>query len=120
MYDVFRRLPAGESREQMLHWVVVCLPNFAQATPQPLAQWLLSCVLLASVRSAPLESLLLDLLAQRDTHVHAEVLTMAVLAFMADDDLLDDDRTALLALLHTHSDTQPAFRDALLLLSEDE
>jgi hypothetical protein len=99
MYDVFRQLPSGEQRAQMLHWIVVCLPNFAQVEPPALSRWMIACVLLASTTRAAHAQLLVSLLASRATRVADEVLTVAALAFAADADLKPADRIAFIAAL---------------------
>jgi hypothetical protein len=104
-------------------WVFVCeqcTHCTRQAIPQELAQWLLTCVLLSTTRAAALEALLLDLLATREPLASADVLCIAALAFVADDDLGDDDRSALLELFRVHAARFPAFQTALQLLADDE
>eukprot|EP01108_Squamamoeba_japonica_P006772 TRINITY_DN5548_c0_g2_i1.p2 TRINITY_DN5548_c0_g2~~TRINITY_DN5548_c0_g2_i1.p2 ORF type:complete len:143 (-),score=48.46 TRINITY_DN5548_c0_g2_i1:18-446(-) len=120
MYDTFRQLECGSSqRKEMFHWVVVGLPNYAQVEPRALSRWMTTCVLLSCTRRAPLAQLLVALLASRTPHVHARVLEIAALSFIADDDLDGDDRDSFLATISADN-ADPAFQNVVQLLEGDE
>ena len=74
---------------------------------------------LACTRRAPLSTLLRELLALQRLEIDDDLLELAALAFVADDELPSEDRDAMLELMRAHANVQPALAAALRSLDDD-